>query len=222
MPPRSPFEADAPDTLGRTPGDLRIVVAGPCVGYRRRMEKAVGPLVPHPAAPSSPGVEVLASAALDARGLVLRFSVRAAPHLVAVAPRSPRPGRRDRLWEHTCCEAFVGKDGSEGYLEVNLAPSEDWALWAFDAYRAGMRAAACEAPRLRVLRMPRELRVDAMVDAAAVAVFLGPPPWVVGLSAVVEEQDGRRSYFALAHPGERPDFHARAAWTLEVYPEADA
>jgi hypothetical protein len=85
-----------------------------------------------------------------------------------------------------------------------------------------MRAAASEAPRLRVLRMPRELRVDAIVDAAAVAGFLGPPPWVVGLSAVVEEQDGRRSYFALAHAGERPDFHARAAWTAEVYPEAGA
>ncbi|MFN8603112.1 MAG: DOMON-like domain-containing protein [Candidatus Binatia bacterium] len=186
------------------------------------MEKAVGPLVPHPAAPPSPGVEVLASAALDPRGLVLRWSVRAAPHLVATAPRAARPGRRDRLWEHTCCEAFVGRADGDAYLEVNIAPSEDWALWAFDGYRAGMRAAACEAPRMRVLRMPRELRVDAIVDPLAVQGFLGEPPYVVGLTAVVEEQDGRRSYFALAHAGERPDFHARASWTSEVYAEASA
>lgn len=186
------------------------------------MEKPLAPLVAHDAAPPSPGVAVLASVALDARGLVLRFSVRAAPHLVAVAQRSSRPGRRDRLWEHTCCEAFVGKAGSDAYLEVNLAPSEDWALWAFDAYRAGMRAAACDAPTLRVLRMPRELRVDAIVDAVAVTGFLGPPPWVVGLGTVVAEQDGRRSYFALAHAADRPDFHARSSWTLEVYPEAGA
>ena len=186
------------------------------------MAKPVAPLASHPAAPPSPGVEVLASVALDASGLVLRFSVRAAPHLVAVAPRSARPGRRDRLWEHTCCDAFVGTARGDAYLEVNLAPSEDWALWAFDAYRAGMRAAACEAPRMRVLRMPRELRVDAILDAVAVQGFLGPPPYRVGLGAVVEEQDGRRSYFALAHPAKRPDFHACAAWTLEVYPEPGA
>ena len=178
--------------------------------------------MPHPAAPPSPGVEVLASAALDGRGLVLRWSVRAAPHLVATAPRAARPGRRDRLWEHTCCEAFVARADGEAYLEVNIAPSEDWALWAFDGYRAGMRAAAGEAPRLRVLRMPRELRVDAIVDPLAVQGFLGVPPYVVGLSAVVEEQDGRRSYFALAHAGERPDFHARASWISEVYAEVAA
>lgn len=186
------------------------------------MEKALGPLVAHPVAPPSPGVEALASAALDARGLVLRWSIRAAPHLVVVAPRAPRPGRRDRLWEDTCCEAFVAAPDGDAYLELNLAPSEDWALWAFDGYRAGMRAAACDAPRLRVLRMPRELRVDAIVDAEAVRGFLGPPPYVAGLSAVVEEQDGRRSFFALAHAGERPDFHARASWTLALAPDADA
>lgn len=187
------------------------------------MEKPLGRLLAHPAAPPSAGVEVLASAALDARGLVLRWSLRAAPHLIAVAPRAARPGRRDRLWEHTCCEAFVARADADGYLELNLAPSEDWALWAFDAYRTGMRAAAAsEAPRLRVLRMPRELRVDAVVDPVAVQGLLGSPPYVVGLSAVVEEQDGRRSYFALAHATDRPDFHARASWTAEVYADVAA
>ena len=195
------------------------VVAAGQVGYRRGMEKPLGPLVPHPASPPSAGVAVLASVALDGRGLVLRFSVRAAPHQVVVAPRSQHPGRRDRLWEHTCCEAFVVSAAGDAYLEVNLAPSEDWALWAFDGYRAGMRAAACGPPRLRVLRMPRELRVDAIVDPEAVQGFLGPPPYRVGLCAVVEEQDGQRAYFALAHVGERPDFHARDSWTLEVYPD---
>lgn len=186
------------------------------------MAEALGPLVAHPAAPPAPGVEVLASALLDARGLVLRYSVRAAPHVVAVAPRAPRPGRRDRLWEHTCCEAFVGVRDGEGYLELNLAPSEDWALWAFDGYRTGMRAAASDPPRLRVLRMPRELRVEAIVDAATLAGLLGAAPYQVGLAAVVEEQGGRRSYFALAHVAPEPDFHARATWTRAVYPEPAA
>jgi hypothetical protein len=33
--------------------------------------------------------------------------------------------------------------------------------------------------------------------------------WQLGLSAVLEEKDGTKSYWALAHPAdEKPDFHA--------------
>ena len=32
--------------------------------------------------------------------------------------------------------------------------------------------------------------------------------WELGLSAVLEEKDGTKSYWALAHPAEKPDFHA--------------
>jgi hypothetical protein len=33
--------------------------------------------------------------------------------------------------------------------------------------------------------------------------------WELGLAAVLEEKDGTKSYWALAHPGEseKPDFH---------------
>jgi hypothetical protein len=34
------------------------------------------------------------------------------------------------------------------------------------------------------------------------------PQWRLGLSAVLEEKDGAKSYWALAHPpGDQPDFH---------------
>ena len=33
--------------------------------------------------------------------------------------------------------------------------------------------------------------------------------WALGLSAILEEKDGTKSYWALAHPpGDKPDFHA--------------
>lgn len=179
-------------------------------------------LATHPAAPSRMEVAVSASAALDARGLVLRFVVAAEPGVLSLAPRSPRPGRRDRLWEHTCCEAFVGTPEGDAYLELNVASSGDWALWAFDGYRAGMRAAATPAPRLRVIHSADGLRVDAILDTAVAHAFLGAPPWTVALAAVVEESDGRLAYFASSHAGEQPDFHARASRTLAVYPPADA
>jgi len=186
------------------------------------MSNGLPALVAHPTTPPRNAVAVGAAARLEPRGLVLRFVLGAAPGVLALAPRAPRPGRRDRLWEHTCCEAFVGTPAGESYLELNLAPSGDWALWGFDGYRAGMHAAATPAPRIRVVHAADGLRVDAILDVSVVHGLLGAPPWTVGLAAVVEEQDGQRSYFACRHAGARPDFHAAASRTLAVYPPGDA
>jgi hypothetical protein len=182
------------------------------------MASALLPLPSHPATPLPDDVRVAASTALDARGLVLGFALRAPLGAIVVPERAARPRRADRLWEHTCCEAFVGTPDGEPYVELNLSPSTDWALWAFDAYRAGMRAAPSDVPRVRVLRLGDELRVDAIVAADALAAVLGPPPYAVGLAVVVELSGGGRAYCALAHPEPRPDFHARAARRATVYP----
>ena len=37
-----------------------------------------------------------------------------------------------------------------------------------------------------------------------------------GLAAVIEETNGRRSYWALAHPPGKPDFHHADGFALEV------
>jgi hypothetical protein len=42
----------------------------------------------------------------------------------------------------------------------------------------------------------------------------------LGLSAVIEEKDGTLSYWALAHPPGRADFHDPACFALEL-PAAD-
>jgi hypothetical protein len=40
--------------------------------------------------------------------------------------------------------------------------------------------------------------------------------WDLGLSAVLEEKDGTKSYWALAHPAEKPDFHARNCFVAKL------
>lgn len=40
----------------------------------------------------------------------------------------------------------------------------------------------------------------------------------IGLSAVIEEMDGTKSYWALAHPAGKPDFHHPDCFTLELPP----
>ena len=49
------------------------------------------------------------------------------------------------------------------------------------------------------------------------------PPSVtseLGLSAVIEEQDGTKSYWALAHPDGPPDFHDPACFAASLSPIA--
>jgi hypothetical protein len=40
--------------------------------------------------------------------------------------------------------------------------------------------------------------------------------WSLGLSAVLEEQDGTKSHWALAHGGDKPDFHDPACFTASL------
>jgi hypothetical protein len=40
--------------------------------------------------------------------------------------------------------------------------------------------------------------------------------WRLGLAAVIEETSGRKSYWALAHPPGKPDFHHSDCFALEL------
>jgi hypothetical protein len=129
------------------------------------------------------------------------FGVRAPASRFRI-PEQTRPGRADGLWQTTCFEAFLRAEGEERYREWNFAPSGDWAAYDFAGYREGM-----EAPEVLsepYLRMEDNLTWWAF--GATVAVEAGHR-WQLGLSAVLEEQDGTKSYWALSHPCDQPDFH---------------
>lgn len=129
--------------------------------------------------------------------------------LALPAPRPPRAA--ERLWEHTCCELFVARRGQPGYQEFNFSPSGEWARYVFAGYReAAPSQALAEAPQIDFRRQGDEL----VLEARAPLTIDGPI--VVALSAVVEDRDGRLSYWALRHPPGRPDFHHRDAFALEL------
>jgi len=50
-------------------------------------------------------------------------------------------------------------------------------------------------------------------DAALPLSALPPRPWQLAMTAVIEEQGGRKSYWAMAHPAGAPDFHDPACFT---------
>jgi hypothetical protein len=131
-----------------------------------------------------------------------------------VLPPPAAPVRADELWRHTCFELFLLSPRGAGYSEFNFAPSRQWAAYRFDSYRAGMRPAEeIAAPDIAVATGPDrfELTVEVGMPQGA-----GEAPLRLGLSAVVEETGGGISYWALAHPPGKPDFHHADGFALEL------
>lgn len=169
-------------------------------------------LLCHPQTPRAPlrsiEVEVLRD---GGRGLLLRYALRGAiGELRLPSPQSPAP--RDRLWAHTCCEAFVAKRDAPAYGEWNFSPSGQFAHYAFSDYRARGALGDAAVPRLSVRHDTQALELEARIEIPAA---LGDA-LQLGLSAVIEEAHGELSYWALRHAPGKPDFHHRAAFALAL------
>jgi hypothetical protein len=148
--------------------------------------------------------------------VVFRYVLRAEISRVRIPPVQSA-ARAEGLWRHTCFEAFISAPGTAGYYEFNFAPSRQWALYHFDAYREGMSPADVEPPpELCVRRFEDRLELDAAVHLNDLIGLRGAPRLLLGLTAVVEEENGRLSYWALKHPPGKPDFHSRDGFVLEL------
>ena len=116
--------------------------------------------------------------------------------------------RLDNLWSHTCFEAFIARPGADGYWEMNVSPNGDWNLYQFSDYRTGGQAdPLAEAPEVTFRR-------DRVGCRCTIQIPL--KPWwqhtempEIALTMVLEDQSGCLSYWALTHPGDKPDFHDR-------------
>jgi hypothetical protein len=163
-------------------------------------------LVPHPATASNfklwATVDHIASLGAVATTNIW-FGV-GAPIDRFVISKLTEPWRADELWRTTCFEAFLRADGAgqEAYREWNFAPSGNWAAYDFSSRREGMARAEVGSPPY--IRM--EDNFTWWTVGATIAVDAGQH-WRLGLSAVLEEKDGTRSFWALAHPPGEPDFH---------------
>ena len=118
-------------------------------------------------------------------------------------------GRHDDLWKHTCCEIF-GRRHDGSYVEFNLSPSTSWAAYEFSGYRENMSRLAVPAPRITFSKAVDGFELTAIIDW---------PEWphleALGVSAVIETDDGIKTYWALHHPSDKPDFHHPGSFQLK-------
>jgi hypothetical protein len=123
--------------------------------------------------------------------------------------------RRDELWKSTCFEFFLSEPDQTSYFELNLALNGDWNAYVFADYRDGMRLAAglSATPLQAVSSSDDSLELSGEIHLADFPLV---GPVVLGATAVLEYQDGVKEYWALAHKGEKPDFHLRSSFVATV------
>lgn len=166
-------------------------------------------MVPHPAQPHPDLTFDVEVVELEPGRWSINYSV-SGDIAGLLLPGPATPERRDELWKHSCCEAFfMLPDGH--YEEFNLSPSGHWAGYGFDGYRSGMRNTQVPAPQIVVTVTSERLNLSAVVQLESSA-----RPTALGITTVIEEIDGRISWWSLSHPGEQPDFHDPRGWTIAL------
>ena len=165
-------------------------------------------LTPHPTTPpANPEFKVWASVdhagAFGAMATTNIWFGIGAPASRFVIPEAEEPLRANDLWQTTCLEVFLRESGSHAYQEWNFAPSGDWAAYTLAGFREGMTDLDVGAPPY--IRMEDNLTWWTL--GATIAVEAGKS-WDFNLAAVLEEKDGTKSYWALAHAPDKPDFHS--------------
>ena len=148
--------------------------------------------------------------------LAITYSFEGDLARVRVPPPRP-PIIAHGLWRHTCCECFLALEGGAAYHEFNFSPSGEWAVYKFARYREG-EALVDEAlnPGIVVRRSGEKLALDATISLERLSATHARERLSVALSAVIEDEEGKLSYWALTHPAGRPDFHHRDSFALKL------
>lgn len=173
-------------------------------------------LVPHPTTPCQvlDFIEVVVGYARPQLKLQFRLSGRV---LDLAIPGPEEPVRTVGLWEETCCEGFLKPVDGDAYYEFNLSPSSQWAVFDFTGYRENFRQLDVgRAPVIDCAETPDQLVLAAVIDLSMLPLGVHAQDWALGLSCVVWAKDGTSSYWALAHPPEKPDFHDSNCFALTL------
>lgn len=177
----------------------------------------VTPLRPFGPLPPWGASLVLTGGLLDRAGMVtvaFRLQGDLANLDLPRAPAATASVRGDQLWRRSCFECFLAATGEEGYCEVNFCPDGCWNVYRFPGYRRGMSEVADASLQLKIAGDLESLDLAARFRLPE--EFCDRRPLQAALSAVLLHGDGARSYWALAHLGDEPDFHDRRSFLYRV------
>ena len=79
-------------------------------------------------------------------------------------------------------------------------------------------AAEVDTPPIDVRSDPGSLTLQAALVLDHLSILPRDATWRLALSAVIEETNGNKSHWALAHPPGKPDFHHADGFAYELSP----
>ena len=92
-----------------------------------------------------------------------------------------------------------------------------WAAYRFGTYRRKMSVANdVSAPRIEVQSSGELYKLQASLELDGMSSLPSEAVWRLGLSVVIEETSGRKSFWALAHPSGKADFHHSDCFAHEL------
>jgi hypothetical protein len=131
-------------------------------------------------------------------------------------PKAAMPMRADGLWQHSCFEAFLRANGADRYHEFNFSPSGAWAAYRFTGRRTGLVSPVMTAPAIQTERAAGSFGLSVVIALAELPDLACASAIHAGIAAVIEDEHGTLSYWALAHRSPQPDFHDPATFTLAL------
>lgn len=172
-------------------------------------------LQPFPGYPSPPNCQITATITRDKNQLTLEYQIVGDLSQLLIPAQSDTPTRQHQLWESTCWEFFLSCPDSPQYWEFNLSPAGDWNVYRFCGYRQGMQEeSAFTTLPFTVQELPENLTLTLTIDLSKIIqVNQGVK---LGITSVIKDTNSNVSYWALTHPGAKPDFHLQKAWIVNL------
>jgi hypothetical protein len=175
------------------------------------------PLKAHPDTPPAiPFAVEVELSILGAGKLKLHYSVIGSLGELSF-PKASAPERRGELWQHTCFEAFIRPESGKSYYEFNFSPSGEWAAYSFTGHRTGMASPPeMLAPGTETRFHHDRFELLTALELAPLQGLARASMWQIGISAILEQAGGERTFWALAHPPGDPDFHHSDCFALKL------
>lgn len=170
----------------------------------------------HTGTPSNASQNISVSLDFLAEGS-LRLSYKLTGDLTQILiPKAQNSTAVDGLWQNTCFELFIAVKGEANYHEFNFSPSGQWAAYAFSDYRVISEWTLSQKPTITFVQTKEYLNLVAIIPVNDLDQIIAGKPIELGITAVIEANDGSHSYWALHHPLTHPDFHHREGFILSL------
>lgn len=152
---------------------------------------------------------------LDSQHIVVDFTIIGDISLIKHSPITPTPKRKDNLWQSTCFEVFTAATMEPDYWEYNIAPSHNWNVYHFDAYREGQTLDPLVGA-IKIKTQYANKNLNTITASLPLSPRLAGKEISLGISCILQDINNNLNYYALVHPAHKPDFHDKRGFVIRL------